>query len=306
VQFTPDLLPSDITGTHVSDERTGEFEFSEGPVFANVVLADGINRAPPKTQAALLEAMEEGQVSADGETRPLPEPFFVVATQDPVEQEGTFRLPEAQVDRFTVKTSMGYPDRAGELELVDRRAARDARAPTADRVIDPATLRDLQAMPERVQVHDSIREYVVDLGRATREDDRVEVGVCPRGVQRSLGSPGAHPDDANVEVDEANPENAVETDAGGDDADGDIGLGHVDFDGAVAALVTLLVVLAGSLLAGTAAGRAGATVVDALVVLGVFGYSLFGLLVPGIGLAGLGGAAVSCRVSCRMVARVGG
>jgi MoxR-like ATPase len=184
VQFTPDLLPSDITGTHVYDERTGEFEFSEGPVFANVVLADEINRAPPKTQAALLEAMEEGQVSADGETRPLPEPFFVVATQNPVEQEGAFRLPEAQVDRFTVKTSMGYPDRAGELELVDRRAARDARAPTADRVIDPATLRDLQAMPERVQVHDSIREYVVDLGRATREDDRVEVGVSPRGVQR--------------------------------------------------------------------------------------------------------------------------
>jgi hypothetical protein len=305
VQFTPDLLPSDITGTHVSDERTGEFEFSEGPVFANVVLADGINRAPPKTQAALLEAMEEGQVSADGETRPLPEPFFVVATQNPVEQEGTFRLPRrrstgsASRRRWATRTARANSNSS----TAGPPATPGRRPPTA---FDPATLRDLQAMPERVQVHDSIREYVVDLGRATREDDRVEVGVCPRGVQRSLGSPGAHPDDANVEVDEANPENAVETDAGGDDADGDIGLGHVDFDGAVAALVTLLVVLAGSLLAGTAAGRAGATVVDALVVLGVFGYSLFGLLVPGIGLAGLGGAAVSCRVSCRMVARVGG
>jgi hypothetical protein len=133
------------------------------------------------------------------------------------------------------------------------------------------------------------------------------------GVQRSLGSPGVHPDDPNVEVDDPNVEvddpnveNAVETDGGGDDADGEIGLGNVDFDGSVAALVTLLIVLAGSFLAGTAAGRAGAIVVDALVVLGVFGYTLFGLLVPGIGLAGLGGAAVSCRVSCRMVARVGG
>ncbi|WP_276260803.1 AAA family ATPase [Haloglomus litoreum] len=184
IQFTPDLLPSDITGTHVYNEHEGEFEFSEGPVFANVVLADEINRAPPKTQAALLEAMEEGQVSVDGDTRDLPEPFFVIATQNPVEQEGTFRLPEAQVDRFTVKTSMGYPDRDGELELIDRRAGRTTQAPSADGVTDRETVIELQAVPETVETHDDIREYVVDLGRETRQDSRVEVGVSPRGVQR--------------------------------------------------------------------------------------------------------------------------
>ncbi|WP_254830076.1 AAA family ATPase [Haloglomus salinum] len=184
IQFTPDLLPSDITGTHVYNEHEGAFEFSEGPVFANVVLADEINRAPPKTQAALLEAMEEGQVSVDGETRDLPEPFFVIATQNPVEQEGTFRLPEAQVDRFTVKTSMGYPDRDGELELIDRRASRTTQAPSAERVTDRETVTELQAVPETVETHDDIREYVVDLGRETRQDSRVEVGVSPRGVQR--------------------------------------------------------------------------------------------------------------------------
>jgi MoxR-like ATPase len=184
IQFTPDLLPSDITGTHVYNEHEGAFEFSEGPVFANVVLADEINRAPPKTQAALLEAMEEGQVSVDGETRDLPEPFFVIATQNPVEQEGTFRLPEAQVDRFTVKTSMGYPDRDGELELIDRRASRTTQAPSAERVTDRETVQELQTVPETVETHDDIREYVVDLGRETRQDSRVEVGVSPRGVQR--------------------------------------------------------------------------------------------------------------------------
>jgi MoxR-like ATPase len=184
IQFTPDLLPSDITGTHVYNEHEGAFEFSEGPVFANVVLADEINRAPPKTQAALLEAMEEGQVSVDGDTRDLPEPFFVIATQNPVEQEGTFRLPEAQVDRFTVKTSMGYPDRDGELELIDRRAGRTTQAPSADGVTDRETVIELQAVPETVETHADIREYVVDLGRETRQDSRVEVGVSPRGVQR--------------------------------------------------------------------------------------------------------------------------
>jgi MoxR-like ATPase len=184
IQFTPDLLPTDITGTHIYDEHAAEFRFSEGPVFANVVLADEINRAPPKTQAALLEAMEEGQVSVDGETRGLPEPFFVIATQNPVEQEGTFRLPEAQVDRFTVKTTMGYPDRDGELELIDRRASRESQAPSADAVADRETVLSMQAVPETVEMHDSVREYVVDLGRETRQDSRVEVGVSPRGVQR--------------------------------------------------------------------------------------------------------------------------
>jgi MoxR-like ATPase len=184
IQFTPDLLPADITGTHVFNEKDREFEFSEGPIFANVVLADEINRAPPKTQAALLEAMEEEQVSVDGTTHDLPSPFFVLATQNPVEQEGTFQLPEAQVDRFTVKTSMGYPDRNGELELIDRRADRTAKAPDAESMVDRETVADLQTVPETVDVQQNVREYIVDLGRETRQDSRVDVGVSPRGVQR--------------------------------------------------------------------------------------------------------------------------
>ncbi|QLD86852.1 MoxR family ATPase [Natronomonas halophila] len=184
IQFTPDLLPADITGTHVFNEKDREFEFSEGPIFANVVLADEINRAPPKTQAALLEAMEEEQVTVDGETHELPSPFFVLATQNPVEQEGTFQLPEAQVDRFTVKTSMGYPDRDGELELINRRADRTAKAPVAEAMVDRETVVDFQAVPETVDVQQNVREYIVDLGRETRQDSRVDVGVSPRGVQR--------------------------------------------------------------------------------------------------------------------------
>ena len=186
IQFTPDLLPADITGSTVFDEQTGEFTFRRGPIFANVVLADEINRAPPKTQAALLEAMGEGQVTVDRETYDLPSPFFVIATQNPVEQEGTFRLPEAQRDRFVFKTAMGYPDRAGERRLIDLRADRTAQAPTVEPVIDGGTLADLQAVVERVRVEDAVRDYIVDLGRATREDDRVEVGVSPRGIQRTF------------------------------------------------------------------------------------------------------------------------
>ena len=184
IQFTPDLLPSDVTGTNVYDEHAGEFSFAAGPVFANVVLADEINRAPPKTQAALLEAMEERQVTVDGETHQLPEPFVVLATQNPVEQEGTFRLPEAQRDRFLVETGLGYPDRAGELELLDRRASRRTLAPTVEPHLSPGEVRALQQVPEGVHVDGALREYVVDLGRATREDDRVATGVSPRGVQR--------------------------------------------------------------------------------------------------------------------------
>ncbi|MFC6716453.1 AAA family ATPase [Natrialbaceae archaeon GCM10025810] len=184
IQFTPDLLPADITGTHVYDEHAGEFEFEPGPIFANVVLADEINRAPPKTQAALLEAMGEKQVSVGGETLPLPEPFFVVATQNPVEQEGTFPLPEAQVDRFMIKTTMGYPDRDGELELLDRRADRNSRTPAVESVVDRESVLALQEVPETVLVEPEIREYLVDVCRATREDERVAVGVSPRGLQR--------------------------------------------------------------------------------------------------------------------------
>ncbi len=184
VQFTPDLLPTDVTGTHVFNERERSFEFSEGPIFANVVLADEINRAPPKTQAALLEAMEERQVTVGGESRALPDPFLVIATQNPVEQEGTFTLPEAQVDRFVVKTSLGYPDREGEVELLRRRAAREARTPEIEAVLSTEEVRSLQRVPETVRVDEDLLEYVVEIARTTRTDRRVEVGVSPRGTQR--------------------------------------------------------------------------------------------------------------------------
>ncbi|WP_135365468.1 AAA family ATPase [Halosimplex halophilum] len=184
VQFTPDLLPSDITGSNVYNEATGDFEFVPGPVFSNVVLADEINRAPPKTQAALLEAMGEGQVTVDGETTALPDPFFVIATQNPIEQEGTFGLPEAQRDRFVFKLAMGYPGFDDERTLIDRRADRTSKSPSVDPVVDPETVGELQAVPETVSVDGKLRDYVVEIGRATREDDRVDVGVSPRGVQR--------------------------------------------------------------------------------------------------------------------------
>ena len=184
VQFTPDLLPSDVTGTNVFDEESREFEFVEGPVFGNVVLADEINRAPPKTQAALLEAMEERQVTVDGDTHELPDPFFVVATQNPVEHEGTFPLPAAQVDRFAVKASMGYPTFEGEADLLRRRAGRSTRSPSAETVLDPERVRELQRVPETVRVDDDLIDYLLHLSRATRDDSRVEVGVSPRGSQR--------------------------------------------------------------------------------------------------------------------------
>jgi len=184
VQFTPDLLPSDVVGSNVFDEKTQSFEFQPGPVFANVVLADEINRAPPKTQAALLEAMEEGQVTVDGETHPLPDPFVVIATQNPVEMDGTFELPAAQKDRFIVKTSLGYPDRAGELELIDRRAGRQASSPSMRTVCSLDTLAQLRRVPESMRVEEGVRQYLVDVARATRTDERVNTGVSPRGIQR--------------------------------------------------------------------------------------------------------------------------
>ncbi|WP_227355253.1 AAA family ATPase [Haladaptatus salinisoli] len=184
VQFTPDLLPADVTGTHVFNEQDRQFEFNEGPIFANVVLADEINRAPPKTQAALLEAMEEQQVTVDGDTRELPDPFFVIATQNPVEQEGTFPLPEAQVDRFAVKTSLGYPDMDGEIELLRRRADRHSQSPSIESVLDNRSVTDLQSVPESVRVEEDLLEYMAAVARETRDDRRVEVGVSPRGTQR--------------------------------------------------------------------------------------------------------------------------
>jgi len=184
IQFTPDLLPADITGTHVFNERERTFEFNEGPIFANVVLADEINRAPPKTQSALLEAMEEGQVTVDGDTYELPKPFFVIATQNPVEMEGTFELPEAQVDRFLAKTSIGYPDDDGEFELLQRRAGRSEQSPSVETVLSPQEVDDLRQLPETVTVDDDVLRYISNVARATREHRHVDVGVSPRGTQR--------------------------------------------------------------------------------------------------------------------------
>lgn len=184
IQFTPDLLPADITGTHIFNEESRSFEFTEGPVFANVLLADEINRAPPKTQSALLEAMEEGQVTVDGDTYDLPEPFFVIATQNPVDMEGTFELPEAQVDRFLAKTSLGYPDDEGEVELLRRRAGRTTQSPTVEPILNAESVKELRSVPETVTVDDDLLQYMADLVRATRDDYRVDVGVSPRGTQR--------------------------------------------------------------------------------------------------------------------------
>jgi len=184
IQFTPDLLPADVTGTYIFNEQDREFEFRPGPVFNNVVLADEINRAPPKTQSALLEAMGERQVSVDGETHDLPEPFFVIGTQNPVEQEGTFALPEAQVDRFMVKTSLGYPGFDGELTLLKRRDDRSARSPGVEPVLSTDAVLDLQEVPESVRVDEDLMRYALEITRATRSDRRVAIGVSPRGSQR--------------------------------------------------------------------------------------------------------------------------
>jgi MoxR-like ATPases len=192
VQFTPDLLPADVTGTNVFNERDGSFEFSPGPIFANVVLADEINRAPPKTQAALLEAMEERQVTVGGDTHPLPRPFFVIATQNPVEQEGTFALPEAQIDRFALKSQIGYPDTAGEIELLRRRVGRATQSPGVERVLDPAGVKQLREVPESIRVDPDLLEYIATVARATRDQPEVAVGVSPRGTQRVLEAARAH------------------------------------------------------------------------------------------------------------------
>ncbi|PSP83423.1 ATPase [Halobacteriales archaeon QS_1_68_17] len=184
VQFTPDMLPADVTGSHVFDETAGTFEFREGPLFADVVLADELNRASPKTQSALLEAMAEGQVTVDGETYELPDHFFVIATQNPIEQEGTFPLAAAQVDRFAVKTALDYPDEPGERELLARRADRQNRAETVDAVPTVEDIQRLRWAPEEVRVDDDVRAYIVDLARATREHGQVGTGVSPRGTER--------------------------------------------------------------------------------------------------------------------------
>jgi MoxR-like ATPase len=182
IQNTPDLMPSDITGTEVIRESGDErvFVFEEGPVFANVVLADEINRATPKTQAALLEAMEEGQVTAGGETRGLPEPFFVLATQNPIDQEGTYPLPEAQRDRFTMKITIEPPPFEDELAIVDRYTGSIDPAPPVGTVMSGSELRAIQGLVRQVPIADDIRERAVRLVADTREADRLEYGASPR------------------------------------------------------------------------------------------------------------------------------
>jgi MoxR-like ATPase len=181
VQFTPDLMPSDITGSSIFDQRAGEFEFRPGPIFTNLLLADEINRAPPKTQAALLEAMQERQVTIDGETHPLAPPFLVLATQNPIEYEGTYPLPEAQLDRFLLRIGIGYPSREDELQVLERRRARKTDEVELESLLDGPTLRALQQAVEEVHVAESVGLYIVDLVAATRTHPRVQVGASPRG-----------------------------------------------------------------------------------------------------------------------------
>jgi MoxR-like ATPase len=192
VQFTPDLMPGDVTGSLVYDARTAEFTFRPGPAFTNLLLADEINRTPPKTQAALLEAMEERQISIDGVPRPLPHPFLVAATQNPVEYEGTYPLPEAQLDRFLLKLTMPIPDRADEIDVVTRHAAgfdpQDLDAAGLRPVADVAALDAARQSVSAVTVSPEIASYVVDLARATRQVASVQLGVSPRGSTALLAT----------------------------------------------------------------------------------------------------------------------
>jgi MoxR-like ATPase len=192
VQFTPDLMPSDVTGSLVYDARTAEFSFQAGPVFTNLLLADEINRTPPKTQASLLEAMEEHQVSVDGTPRPLPDPFMVAATQNPVEYEGTYPLPEAQLDRFLLKLNLPLPSREQEIDVLARHAAgfdpRDLRAAGVRPVAGPAELAAAREAAAKVAVSPEVTGYVVDLCRATRESPSLSLGASPRGATALLAT----------------------------------------------------------------------------------------------------------------------
>ena len=186
VQFTPDLMPGDITGSLIYDARTAQFTFREGPVFTNLMLADEINRTPPKTQAALLEAMEELQVTVDGSPRPLPEPFIVAATQNPVEYEGTYPLPEAQLDRFLMKIRIDLPERDAEIEVLNRHARgfdpRNLDAAGLTAVAGPADLEQARREVATVIIHPQVLAYIVDVVRATRLSPSLQIGVSPRGA----------------------------------------------------------------------------------------------------------------------------
>ncbi|HWL34276.1 MAG TPA: MoxR family ATPase [Gaiellaceae bacterium] len=181
IQFTPDLMPSDVTGSSIWNQRDGDFEFRPGPIFTNLLLADEINRAPPKTQDALLEAMQERQVTIEGVTHQLARPFLVLATQNPIEYEGTYPLPEAQLDRFLLRVSFGYPSRTDEWEVLSRRMERREDEVELTPVVDGKTLLALQAAIEDVHVSDAVGAYIVDLVTATRTSTSTTVGASPRG-----------------------------------------------------------------------------------------------------------------------------
>ena len=181
IQFTPDLMPSDVTGASIYNQKTAEFVFREGPVFANLLLGDEINRAPAKTQSALLEAMQERQVTTEGTTRPLPRPFLVIATQNPIEYEGTYPLPEAQLDRFLIRLRLGYPSGDAEVAILRARIDRAEDEVRLDPVVDAETLSRMQAGVEQVHVAESVTRYVVALVEATRSSARLQVGASPRG-----------------------------------------------------------------------------------------------------------------------------
>jgi MoxR-like ATPase len=181
IQFTPDLMPSDVTGSSVYNQREADFEFRPGPIFANLLLADEINRAPPKTQAALLEAMQERQVTSEGQTRRLGPPFLVLATQNPIEYEGTYPLPEAQLDRFLLRMSVGYPTREDEWLVLSNRAERGQDEIELEPLVDRRTLLEMQAAVEKVHVSEPVGLYMVDIAAATRNAQSIQVGASPRG-----------------------------------------------------------------------------------------------------------------------------
>jgi MoxR-like ATPase len=181
IQFTPDLLPADITGTYIYNQKDMTFNLRKGPIFTNLLLADEINRAPPKTQSALLEAMQERQVTLEGDTHRMAEPFIVMATQNPIEYEGTYPLPEAQLDRFLIKISVGYPSRDQEIEIIERRKERKEDDIHIKKVVNARKIMEMQRACEEVFIHHDVQQYIVDVVQATREHSSVEVGASPRG-----------------------------------------------------------------------------------------------------------------------------
>ena len=181
VQFTPDLLPADITGTYIYNQKSSDFELRRGPIFTNILLADEINRSPPKTQSALLEAMQERQTTLDGKTHSIDNPFIVIATQNPIEFEGVYQLPEAQLDRFIMRLRIGYPDKDSEIEILKRRITRRTDGFSLKTIVDSTTLLEMQDTIEGVHADDGVLSYITDIVRETRAHGQVEIGASPRG-----------------------------------------------------------------------------------------------------------------------------